>query len=147
MKKLKISRKLKKRLKKGIWFHQPEEDGGSYMAFPHKNVKDFEAYKENRLRNMLDKHNTRKRREAFRKKLNAPVEVSDETLREYVDDMLRKNIRRSSYELLIKAKNNNQAVTAYYNFVNAYQLTQKGEGSYGNICCAALDVAKRLLKK
>ncbi|WP_203293581.1 hypothetical protein [Luteirhabdus pelagi] len=147
MKKLKIPRKLKKRLKKGIWFHQPEEDGGAYIAFPYKDAEDFKAYKENRLRNVLDKHNTRTRRQAFRKKLNAPVEVSDETLRQYVDDMLRKDIRRSSYELLIKAKNNNQAVIAYYNFVNAYQLTKKGEDSYGNICCASLDVAKRLLKK
>jgi hypothetical protein len=64
-----------------------------------------------------------------------------------VDDIFRKEVRRSSYETLLSAKNNSRAIIAYYNFINAYQLMQQGEVSYGNTCCMSVDHAKELLKK
>lgn len=56
-------------------------------------------------------------------------------------------MRTSSYNILIAAKNNPKAIIAYYNFLNAYQLIEKGDDSYGNICCMAIDFAGDLLKK
>lgn len=53
---------------------------------------------------------------------------------------MREDLRTSSYHKLIEAKNNPALVTGYYNFVNAYQLYENGEESYGNICCMALDL-------
>ncbi len=146
MKKFKIPRKLKKRLKKGFWLYNPDENGSSLMASPHRNKKDFIAYKKGMLRNLIDPYNSKKRQMEFNKKIDKKVMVSDEVLKSYVDDIMRKDLRRSSYEILIKAKNSKKAISDYYNFVNAYQLVEKGESSFGNICCLAIENAEKRLK-
>ncbi|WP_133240804.1 hypothetical protein [Marixanthomonas spongiae] len=142
----KIPRKLKKRLKKGLWLYPSDADGNSTMAFPYRCQEDFTAYKKGTLRNLADTYNSRKRRIAFRRKIEGEVVVPDEELKTYVNAIIRKDLRRSSYETLIRAKNSKKAIGAYYNFVNAYQLVEKGEDSFGNICCLAIDKAKELLK-
>lgn len=147
MRKFKIPRKTKKSLKKGLWLYPADEDGNSLMAFPAKNRKDFMAFKKGILRNLATKENSRKRRREFREKLDKEVSVPDETLKVYVNDIMRKDLRISSFQILIEARNKPKAVVAYYNFINAYHLFQNGEESYGNICCLAIDSAKELLKK
>jgi hypothetical protein len=147
MKNFRLPRKLKKSLKKGLWLYPPDEKGNSLMASPHRSEKDFVAYKKGILRNLSDPSNSRKRRDEYRRKMNKEVLVPDEDLKKYVNDIFRKDLRSSSYEILVSAKNNAKARIAYYNFINAYQLMEQGEGSYGNICCMAVDLAVDLLNK
>jgi len=61
--------------------------------------------------------------------------------------MMRKDIRRSSYETLLAAKKHPKAVVAYYQFINAYLLSEEVGGDHGNICCMAIDRARELLRK
>ncbi len=145
MKKFKLPRKLKKHLKKCLWLYPPDEKDNSLMAWPSKYKEDYLSYKRGELRK-LGIRNKAERKE-YRKKMDKEIEVSDETLKRYVDDIMAKQYRQSSYDVLIKAKNSKRSITAYYNFINAYQLNENGEGSYGNTCCLAIDWAKELLKK
>lgn len=144
MKNFRLPRKTKKRLRKGIWLYPADEKGNSLMAWPAKYQKDYVAFKNRILRDLTD--SSKESRRAFREKLDAEIFVTDEELKSYVDDLLREDLRTSSYNVLIKAKNHKTAIKAYYNFVNACQLTEKGERSYGNIACMSIDLAKRLLK-
>lgn len=79
--------------------------------------------------------------------MDKEIEVSDETLKKYVDDIFAKQYRRSSYDTLIMAKKKKAAIKGYYNFINAYHLYENGEQSFGNICCLAVDYAKELLRE
>ena len=83
----------------------------------------------------------------MRERLNKETFVSDEELKRYVDDIIREDLRRSSYNTLVAAKNIPKAIGAYHDFVNAFQVYESGEQSYGNICCLAIDKAEELLKK
>lgn len=148
MKPFKLPRKLKKKLKRGLWLYPlDEKTGRSLMASPYREERDFLAYKKGELRNLADRHNSRQRQKEFKEKYNKEIQVSDEELKRYVDDIMRKDLRNSSYEILRKAKTNSAAILAYYQFVNAYQLLENGEESSGNICCLAIDRAKELLRK
>ncbi|RYM33330.1 hypothetical protein ERX46_10320 [Brumimicrobium glaciale] len=144
MKKFRLPRKTKKRLRNGIWLYPSDEKGSSLMAWPTRIEKDYVAFKNGILRNLTDR--TKENRRVFREKLDAEIVVTDEELKSYVDDLLRKELRTSSYNLLIKAKNDKNAIKAYYNLVNACQLTASGERSYGNIACMSIDLAKSLLR-
>lgn len=145
--KFRLPRKVKKKLKKGFWLYLPDEGGSSLQANPTKSQEDYTALKQGRVRNLMDKKNSHKRRLEFSKKINGEVSVSDETLKKYVDDIIREDLRSASYNILIEAKNNPKGIKAYYNFINAYHLQEQGERSFGNICCLAIDEAKELLKK
>lgn len=145
MKTFKLPRKTKKFLKKGFWFYPVDERDCSLMASPHRSEKDFLAYKKGILRNLLN--DNRKEQKEERKKLDQAIIVPDETLRSYVNDIIDKDFAYSSYDLLIRAKNKKSAKLAYYNFINAYQIYEKGDESMGNICCMAIDLARDLLRK
>jgi hypothetical protein len=147
MKKFRIPRKTKKFLKKGLWLYPADENGNSLMGFPARDDEDFYAYKQGILKNLFDSKNSKQESKEYRQKMNKVVSVPNETLRAYVDEIFRKELRNSSYYILIKAQNHTRAVIAYYNFINAYILDQNGEDSYGNIFCLAVDRAKELLKK
>jgi hypothetical protein len=147
MTKFRIPRKTKKFLKKGLWLYPADEKGSSLMGFPAKDEEDFKAYKKGILKNLLDRKNSKQESKEYRQKMNKVVSIPNETLRTYVDEIFRKDLRNSSYYIFLEAKNHPRAVIAYYNFINAYNLHQNGEDSYGNICCLALDRAKELLKK
>ena len=67
------------------------------------------------------------------------------TRRPYVNDVFRKDLRSSAYNTFKMVKDNPKMISAYYNFVNAYNLYKKGESSYENICCLSLDKAEDLL--
>lgn len=145
MKRFKLPRKTKKSLKKGMWLYPPDEQGNSLMASPARSEKDYLAFKKGILRNLIEW--SAGERKEFRNRLDKKILISDEILRKYVDNIIVKEYRSSSYDILIKAKNNKRAITAYYNFINAYQLYENGEESYGNICCMAIDSARDRLKQ
>lgn len=147
MKKFRLPRKIKKSLKGNLWLYPADEKGNSLMAFPARSQEDYTALKNGIVRNIIDPKNAKARRKAFREKLDKETIVSDEELRRYVDDIIREDLRASSYNTLIAAKNSPKAINAYHNFVNAYHLYEEGDDSYGNICCMAIDRAKELLKK
>lgn len=145
MDRFKLPRKTKKALKKGMWLYPPNEHGNSLVARPARLEKDYQAYKKGILRNLIERRDSKKKE--FRERLDGENYVSDETLRSYVNDIIAKDYRSSSYDILIKAKNSKGAIIAYFNFINAYQLYEKGEESYGNICCMAIDFARHRLKQ
>ncbi len=146
MKSFRLPRKVKKKLKKTIWLYPADEKGNSLMAWPTRSQKDYNAVKKGAVRDIMA-GSTKATRRKEKEILDKPIEVSDKKLKIFVDKIFAKEYRISSYNTLIKAKNSPKAVVAYYNFINAYYLTEKGEDSYGNICCLAVDSAKRLLKK
>lgn len=127
-----------------MWLYPPDEQGNSLMARPARLEKDYQAYKKGILINLIERNASEQKE--FRKRLDKEILISDETLREYVNDIMAKEYRSSSYDILIKAKNSKGAIIAYYNFINAYQLYENGEESYGNICCMAIDAARDGLK-
>nr|MBI1229657.1 hypothetical protein [Cytophagales bacterium] len=147
MKKFRLPRKVKKSLKGNLWLYPADDKGNSLMAFPRRFQEDFTALKKGIVRNLIDPKNAKARRKAFRDELDKENTVSDEDLKRYIDDIIRKDLRTSSYNTLLAAKNTPKAVKAYYNFVNAYQLYESGKESYGNICCLSIDRAKDLIKK
>jgi hypothetical protein len=124
---MKIPRKLKKRLNKILWLY----DNG-IVAFPTLYEKDFIAYKNGELHDILT---TTKEEKQEMKSLNDFISVSDEELKIYVDDIFAEQYRAESYRKLLKAKNTKY----YFNFVNAYNLYKNGQDSYANICCMAVD--------
>ncbi len=146
MKPFRLPRKAKKKLKKTIWLYPADEKGNFLMAWPTRSQKDFDAIKQGLVRDIMA-DSTKATRKKEKAKLDKIIKVPNEQLRIFVDKIFSKEYRNSSYFILIKAKNNPKAIVAYYNFVNAYHLVEKGEDSYGNICCMAVDSAKMLLKK
>ena len=115
------------------------------MAWPYKYEKDYLAFKRGEIRRIGRK--TKAESKEYRKKMNKEIEVSDETLRKYVDEIFAEQYRQSSFDALIKAKKKKGAIKAYYNFINAYHLYENGKSSFSNICCLAVDYAKELLRK
>ena len=147
MEKFKLPRLEKKKLAKQMWFYPADEEGNSLMAFPHKYKKDYDAMNEGIVQNIFDR-NTPEEKEKLKREneeLNKEIYISDEELRQYVDDIFAKAYRNSSYTILLEAKNHSKAKIGYFNFVNSYQKNLK-EDSFGNICCLAVDYAKQLLK-
>ncbi len=147
IKEFRLPRKTKKRLKKGFWLYQPDEKGNSLGANPVENQQDYSAYKKGELRNLFDKKNSRKKSKEFWSKLNKEVSVSDQVLEQYVNDIFAEEYRISSYKTLLEAKDNPKAITAYHNFINAYELQANGESLFGNICCMSVDSAIDLLRE
>jgi hypothetical protein len=147
IKRFRLPRKIKRSLKKDLWLYPADEKGNSLMASPTRRQEDYMALKLGLVRNLIDPKNARKRRKEFAEKMDRETIIPDEELKRYVDDIIREDLRTSSYHTLIAAKNNPKAISAYYNFVNAYQLYASGNESFGNICCASLDKAKELLRK
>jgi hypothetical protein len=145
MDKFRLPRKSKKSLKKTMWLYQPDEKGNSLMAWPTKSQEDYIAVKKGNARKFPDR--TRAERKRFIAELDKEIFVDDHVLKTYIDIIIREDLRNSSYSTLIEAKNNRVAVKAYFNFVNAYKLFEKGKESYGNICCLAIDRAEDLLKQ
>ncbi len=146
MKKFRLPRKTKKRLKRKFWLYLVDEKGNRLMAWPTQSQGDYTAVKTGKVKSLFDRKSKAERRE-YRKKMDKPITVSDEKLRMYVDDIFREDLRISSYNILIEAKNEPKAIRAYYNFVNAYHIYKNDEDSSGNVCCLALDYAQDLLKK
>jgi len=145
IKQFRLPRKIKKSLRKGLWLYPPDEKGNSLMASPARSQEDFMAVKKGIARNLFDPEESKSRRKKLQKQLDKEVIVPDGELRDYVAEIIREDIRNSSYNQLIEAKNNPKAIVAYYNFVNAYHLYKQGDDSFGNICCLAVDRAKELL--
>jgi len=145
MKKFRLPRKIKKSLTSEIWLYPADKNGNSTMAFPCRKQEDYAALKQGIIRNLMEEDDSKEKRKDYWQKLNKEISVSDEKLREYVDDIFRENLHNKAYQVLSDAKNEPKAIIAYYNFINAYQL-EEGESS-GNLCCLAFDKAAELLKE
>lgn len=124
--------------------YPPDEKGSSLMAWTTQSQKDYTAVKQG-IAKEFPKSTKASRKKMF-DVLDKEIFVDDHILKTYVNDIIREDLRNSSYYTLIEAKNNPKAVKAYFNFVNAYQLFKNGKDSYGNICCLAIDSAKEFLK-
>ena len=116
------------------------------MAFPARNQQDYDAVKKKIVSDLFEDETEKAERKQHNLILNNPILVSDEELRLMVDEIFARKYRTSSYSTLVAAKNNPKAIVAYYNFVNAYNLS-KPDDSFANICCLAVDSAKSLLRK
>jgi len=144
MEKVRLPRKTKKALQKTMWLYPSDEKGNSLMAWPTESQKDYFAAKKGIAKKFPNR--SKAERKKFIAELDKEVFVDNKVLKTYVDNIIREDLRNSSYNTLIEARNCPKAVKAYFNFVNAYQIFEKGKGSYGNICCLAIDSAKELLK-
>lgn len=144
MNKFRLPRKTKKCLKNSMWLYPPDEKDNSLMAWPAESQEDYTAVKKGIARKFPD--STKTERKKFMAELDEEIYVEDQVLKDYVDDIIRENLRNSSYNTLTKARNHPRAIRAYFNFINAYHLFKKGNDSYGNICCLAIDSAEELLK-
>ncbi len=147
MKKFRIPRKTKKQLEKTIWLYQPDKKGNSKAAFPIKNKEDFLAWNQGLLRDMFADDESKSQRKEQNKLLDQPINITDEILLKYVEDIFREDYRRKAFNILVEAKKNKNTVRAYYNFVNAYHFDKEGDDSWGNICCLCIDLAEDLLRK
>ncbi|WP_339661134.1 hypothetical protein [uncultured Polaribacter sp.] len=145
MKKFRLPRKIKKKLY-GLWLYPKDEKGNSLMAHPKTSQEDYTAVKQGLVHNIFDRKDSRKRSIEFHQKIDLENFISDELLKTYVDNYFREDLRVASYQILINAKNNKNALKYYFNFVNAYQLNEKDE-SYSNIPALAVEQAQKLLKK
>lgn len=147
MYKFKLPRLEKKKLRKQMWFYPADEKGNSLMALPHKYKADYDAMNQGIVQNIFDRKTPEEKEKQIKEneELNNEIYVSDEELRQYVDDIFAKAYRNSSYNILLEAKSHSKAKIGYFNFVNSYQKNLK-EDSFGNICCLAVDYAKQLLK-
>ena len=145
-KKFKIPRKLKKKLKKTIWLY-PSVNGGSLMAEPATNQKDFLAWKKGEIRDILENIHSKKHRQEYKEKMNKEIYVEDEVLKEYVDEIFAEKYRYNSLETLLKVKEKEHLRIYYFQFINAYNLYKAGQDSYSNTCCQVVDFAKENLKK
>lgn len=117
------------------------------MAHPERSQEDYDAVRQGIAESLLQRKGAKAERQESRKKLDQEVTITNQQLRNYVNDVMREDLRWSSYDTLIRAKSSPSAKIAYYNFVNAYHLMEQGEDSYGNICCLAIDLAKKKLKE
>ncbi len=146
MKQFRLSRRIKKGLKGKFLLYPPDEKGNRQMAFPTKNQQDYDAVKKKIVNDLFGDENKKAERKQLNLMLDKPVLVTDEELRLMVDETFAEKYWTSSYSTLTAAKNNPKTIVAYYNFVNAYNLS-KPEDSFANICCLAVDNAKSLLRK
>lgn len=146
MKKFRLPRKTKKFAKKGLWLYPADEKGNSLMASPARSQEEYDALKKGTLRNLFEKEKKAERKE-YREKMDKEVYVTDAELKTYIDDIIRKDLRISSFRTLLSAKEKPRAKKAYFNFINAYHLYREGEDSYVNVCCLAIDLARDLLRK
>lgn len=147
MKQFRLPRKVKKSISGKLWLYPADEKGNPLMASPTRSQEDYSAIKIGIVRNLFDQEDSKARKKEMREKLDKENFVADEELKRYINEIFREGIRDSSFDTLIAAKNNPKAIISYYNFVNAYQLYENGDESFGNICCLSLDKAKELLKK
>jgi hypothetical protein len=147
MKKFRLPRKEKKSLKRGFWLYPADEKGNSLMAHPKRTQKDYDAMKKGVLRNLSDPKRLKEGAKKLAAKIDPEIFIPDDQLKEYVDDIFRKDLRSGALRTFISAKNSETAVKAYFNFVNAYNLYKEGDDSYSNICCLTLDSAESLLRK
>ena len=143
--KFKIPRKLKKRLKKTIWLY-PSKDGSSLMADPSSNQKDFDAWKNGELKDIIAGIRSRKHRKEYNEWINKEIYTSDEDLKKMVDDIFAEQYRYNSLEILLKVKEKEHLKKYYFQFINVYNKYKGGEDSHSNTCCQIVDFAKENLR-
>ena len=142
MTKFRLPRKIKKKMKGTIWLYPPNEKGSSLMAHPVKYQEDYTAIKKGIVKNILERRKTKQERKTFFKILDTEKYISDELLKNYVDNSFKEDFRAEFYQILLKAKKNKKAVKYYFHFVNSYELDTKSR-----ISALIIDSIKEVLKK
>lgn len=141
-----LPRKIKKKLKKTIWLYPADKNGNSLMAWPTHSQKDYDAIKQGIVRDIMA-DSTKEKRKQEKKILDKPTEVSDKTLKAFIDEIFAKEYRNFAFRTLVEAKKTPRAKVAYYNFINAFRMVENEKDSFRNICCMSVDLARDLLKK
>jgi len=144
-KSFRLPRKTKKKLQKTIWLYPPDKKGNSLVAWPCHDQKDYNAVKQGIAKDIMADSTKAKRKEE-KKLLDQPIEVSNDELKIYIDEIFAKEYRNFAFRTLVEAKNTPRAKVAYCNFINAYRMVETGKDSYGNICYLSMDKARDLLK-
>lgn len=67
-----------------------------------KSEKEFEASRAGKLERLVRRRSMRERKE-YVKKLNQPIEISNTDLKKAIKDIIRKDLRNSSYNILKKS--------------------------------------------
>lgn len=130
MKKFRLPRKVKKKLKSKIFLYPSDSDGSSLMAHPTKNQEDYTAYKNGKLTNLLEDRIRNKKVSDSMDNLNIPIDVSDDILKEMVNDTFAEEYRTNAYLKLINDKTSVKSdKEMYYSFINAYNREEY------NLCC------------
>ncbi len=115
------------------------------MANPTRSQEDYDAMVMGKLRDLGARSDSTRSLDFTR--LDRPVEIDDEILKKYIDEIFRRDLRTYAYHIYRRAHNSSTAKKAYYQFINAYELSNGGREGYGNICCLTLDLAEDLLRK
>ena len=120
MSKFRLPRKIKKKLS-SVFFLYPEVDGGSLMALPKENQKDYDAYKNGILQTPFKKSKKQRKIDSqiWNSKFTNPVEISDKELLYAINEIFAEEYRTESYSILKRAKQHPVAIKDYYIFVNA----------------------------
>lgn len=146
MKKFRLPRKEKKKLRKGFWLY-PLDNNYYRRATPYRKEEDYLAMKKGIVTNHFTKIKTKEEKEAEkqkRKRLQQPIFIPDNQLREFVNDIFVKGWRGSSYETLILAKK--KFPFLYFEFINSY-LVSKENNCEDKYCIFIVDWARMLMKK
>jgi len=145
-KKFRIPRKIKKRINT-IFLYPPDERGSSLMASIKNSQEDYTAYKQNILRPLVSKTKAQIKEINERYKIfDVPTYLTDDDLKFAITEIFGEEFRDSAYSILSRSKNHDVAKVAYYNFVNAYNMTKAG-GDESTMCCMSLDLAEENLQR
>lgn len=139
MKPFRIPRKTKKYLKGKMFFHI---DNQQLMAFPLNSQEEYLLFKHGKLISMMEMYKKSERTNYIKEIFKNPcICISNDKLREIVDEIFIDSYRNTAYNKLINAKTNvNPGIYKYYNaFVNAYMITKSGEADLSNTCCMIVD--------
>lgn len=144
MKKFRLPRKIKKKLSGKIFLYpEDEKTGSSLMAFPLDSQEDYDAVKKGIAKDIFTKTKAELKRksEEWDRTYHVPITVSDEKLKEMVDDVFGEEFRKLALSMLNLAKTHPVAINDYYTFINAYNLDNK------NICAMCYDSLEINLKR
>lgn len=145
--KFRLPRKIKKKLN-GLFLYPSDEDGSSVMAFPKRNQKDYDAYKQGILEQPFNytKAELKEKSEKWDVKFRTPCELSDEELVKAVESIFGKEYWDEAINTFRQAKNHPVANEDYVIFCNAYNHTVNGDDCSITACMSlesALDDLKR----
>lgn len=142
-KKFRLPRKIKKKIKRGLFLYPADKSGGSLMGDPKRCQEDYDAYKQGILKNHFKKTKAQQKVDsiAWDKKYRTPAEITDEELLKAVNEVFAQEYREKAYKVLSRAKKHPVAIDDYHIFVNAYN-----QGEH-NVCCMTLDSAENDLMR
>ena len=138
MRKFRIARREKKKIKRRSIYLIRIDNEYSVMKSPLENQENYDNYKNGILYPLIKKA-TKKSVKEYREKMFSEIYVSDVELREMVNLVFSEEYRDNSYDLLLRAKIDDDNKKNYFAFINAYNLSKTESSSYMNTCCMVID--------